>query len=43
MFLKECDGVVKLNWTAIVSYAGSLVFSLFIWAGVIRTVQHFVR
>jgi hypothetical protein len=43
MFLKECNGVVRVNWTAIFSYACSLAFSLVIWAGVIRTVEHFVR
>jgi hypothetical protein len=34
---------IHLNWTAILSYTGSLAVSLAVWAGLIRVVQHFVK
>ena len=33
----------KINWIAIASYAGSLVLSVAIWAGLFKAVQHLVR
>ena len=34
---------VQLNWTAILSYGGSLAVSLAVWFGVIRAVQYLVK
>jgi hypothetical protein len=34
---------VQLNWTAILSYTGSLAVSVAIWFGVIRAVQYLVK
>jgi hypothetical protein len=43
MLVRKGKRVVALNWTAILSCAGSLVISLAIWAGLIRAVQHLVK
>jgi len=43
MLIRERERVLQLNWTAIVSYAGSVVVSLAIWAGLIRVVEHFLK
>jgi hypothetical protein len=43
MLVHERRGFVEINWTAILSYAGSLAVSLAVWAGVIRAVQHFMK
>ena len=32
-----------VNWTAILSYGGSLAVSLAVWFGVIRAVQYLVK
>jgi hypothetical protein len=33
----------RLNWSAILSYTGSVAVSLAIWVGIIRVVEHFAR
>lgn len=33
----------QLNWTAILSYGGSLAVSVAIWFGVIRAVQYLAK
>jgi len=43
MLVQERKRVVEVNWTAILSYTGSLAVSLAIWAGLIRIMHHFVR
>lgn len=43
MLVRERKRCVVFNWTAILSYMGSLAVSLAIWAAVIRAVQHFVK
>jgi len=37
------DKPVQLNWTAILSYTGSVAVSLAVWFGVIRAVQFLVK
>ena len=34
---------VEWNWVAIISYAGSLVVSLAMWAGILQAIRHLVR
>ena len=43
MLVYERKRVIEFNWTAILSYTGSLAVSLAIWAGLIRAVQHLVK
>jgi hypothetical protein len=43
MWIRESERLVQVNWIALISYAGSVVVSLAIWAGVIRAVEHLVR
>jgi hypothetical protein len=43
MLIHERERYVQLNWTAILSYTGSLAISLAIWAGLFRVVEHFAR
>ena len=43
MYVDERGRSVQLNWTAILSYTGSLVVSLAIWAGLILAVKRFVK
>jgi hypothetical protein len=43
MLVQERKKVVEVNWTAILSYTGSLAVSLAIWAGLIRIMQHLAR
>jgi hypothetical protein len=43
MLIHERKRVIEFNWTAILSYAGSLVVCVAIWAGVIRAVEHLVK
>ena len=43
MLVRKGKRAVELNWTAILSYAGSLAISLAIWASLIRAVQHLVK
>jgi hypothetical protein len=43
MLVQERKRVVELNWTAVLSYTGSLAVSLAIWAGLIRAVHHLMK
>jgi len=43
MWQDDAEGAVHLNWTAILSFTGSVICSLGIWAGLIRVVQYFVK
>jgi hypothetical protein len=43
MHVDERKRAVQVNWTAILSYSGSLAVSLAIWFGVIRAVQYLVK
>jgi len=43
MWIRASEKFVHWNWTAILSYSGSLIVSLAIWAGVIRAVEHLIR
>jgi len=37
------DKKVEVNWTAILSYSGSLAVSLAVWFGVIRAIQYLAK
>jgi hypothetical protein len=41
--LLERERYVPPNWIVLLSYAGSVVASLAIWAGLYRLVQHFLK
>ncbi|HEX9110692.1 MAG TPA: hypothetical protein VF845_04390 [Terriglobales bacterium] len=43
MLIHEKERFVQPNWIAILSYTGSLVVSLAIWAGLFRVVGYFVK
>jgi len=43
MYVDERRRSSQLNWTAILSYTGSLAVSLAIWAALILVVKHFVK
>jgi len=43
MWMREPEERVEWNWTAIVSYAASLVFSLAIWRGLFRAIEHLAK
>jgi len=43
MWQDETEQAVHLNWTAILSFGGSVACSLAIWLGLIRMVQFFVK
>jgi hypothetical protein len=41
--LNEREQPAQPNWIAILSYTGSLVISLAVWAGLVRMIEHFVK
>jgi hypothetical protein len=41
--LNEREQPAQPNWIAILSYMGSLVISLAVWAGLVRMIEHFVK
>ena len=41
MFHDQAEESVRLNWTAIVSFSGSVAVSLAIWVGLFRALQYF--
>ena len=41
-FDREFDEDTQLNWVAILAFGGSLLFSLSIWIGIFRAVEHLV-
>jgi hypothetical protein len=43
MWRDHAEETIRLNWTAILSIAGSLAVSLALWAGLIRVVALFVK
>ena len=43
MWRNDTEEVTQLNWIAILSLAGSAVFSMAIWVGLIRAVERIVR
>jgi len=43
MWQEELEEPVHLNWTAILSFTGSIACSLAIWLGLFRVIQHFVK
>jgi hypothetical protein len=43
MWHDETEESIHLNWTAILSLAGSIVGSLAIWIGLFRAVHYFVK
>jgi len=43
MWRFPADETVHLNWTAVMSYSGSLVESVVIWVGLFRAVEHLVK
>ena len=42
MWIREFDEDAPLNWVAILSFAASLLFSITVWIGIIRAVEHLV-
>jgi hypothetical protein len=40
--IRERDRHTQVNWVAILTFAGSLLYSLTIWIGVFRAVEHLV-
>ena len=43
MYIAERRRSGQVNWTAILSYTGSLALSLTAWAALILLVKHFVK
>ena len=43
MWRNDTDEGTRPNWIAILSFAGSAVFSMAIWIGLIRIVQGIVK
>ncbi len=43
MWRPDADVPMHLNWTAILSFTGSLAVSVAIWIGVFRIFEHFVK
>ena len=43
MFHDQPPESVQLNWTAILSFTGSVAVSLAIWVGLFRAIEYFTR
>jgi hypothetical protein len=43
MWRNDTQEATHLNWIAILSFAGSAVFSMAIWVGLIRAIERIVR
>ena len=42
-FAEDNRSAICCNWIAILSYTGALAFSLAIWGGLFRMVEHWIR
>lgn len=42
MWIRDFDEDAPLNWVAILSFGASLLFSITVWIGIIRAVEHLV-